>query len=510
MFKKIFGLISVIFIMFVLVSCTNRTVELTFNTNEGTSVETIVIDQGSLVEIPTTSKEGYTFQGWYENSNFDESSKFLFDVPVVRNMTFYAKWSINSYQMVFFLDNDTSIPSREYVYQGNVILPTPTKEGYEFVGWFEGSIDGTRFDLDKMPARNVNLYAKWSIYSYTITFLIDDVVFETKTVTHGGTLTDIPVPPSITGKVRYWDHTDFTNITSDMEVNLIEDDAYYQVVVKDTFGTVYETLTIKHGDPFIPTVTPSKEGYLFVGYNPGINHIITSNLDVMVIYEQITFLVIFRNEQGTPIKEVNIALGEDAVPPTYLAPNGYDFSGWSKSFENVTENLTIDPILTPKTYEVKLNANGGFFESQQNEFVISAAYLSIIGLPPTPTKEGYQFGGWFDNIEGTGTVYTFSPSTVMPLEGLELFAKWSVRNYSLTYSNLNGTTHSNPTSYTILSNTITLNAPTNRTGYQFIGWFDALNGGNQVTEITLGSTGNKTLYARFSPISITTILKKPH
>ena len=75
----------------------------------------------------------------------------------------------------------------------------------------------------------------------------------------------------------------------------------------------------------------------------------------------------------------------------------------------------------------------------------------------------------------------------MPLEGLELFAKWSVRNYSLTYSNLNGTTHSNPTSYTILSNTITLNAPTNRTGYQFIGWFDALNGGNQVTEIILGS-----------------------
>src|SRR5690606_28459630 len=45
---------------------------------------------------------------------------------------------------------------------------------------------------------------------------------------------------------------------------------------------------------------------------------------------------------------------------------------------------------------------------------------------------------------------------------------------------------------------ISLLDPSERTGYNFVGWFDALNGGNEVTEITEGSTGNQTLYARFT------------
>ena len=68
----------------------------------------------------------------------------------------------------------------------------------------------------------------------------------------------------------------------------------------------------------------------------------------------------------------------------------------------------------------------------------------------------------------------------------------------MTYSGLDGETHSNPTTYTIEMPTIILSAPTNKTGYEFDGWFTAAEGGMEVTQIISGSIGNKTLHARWT------------
>src|SRR5690606_5259 len=175
---------------------------------------------------------------------------------------------------------------------------------------------------------DLNLYAKWKIRQLTITFLINEEVYQTRIVNYGETLTDIPVPPIINGKVRYWDTVDFTNITEDKDVHLLEEDAYYTVTIKDEWGHVYETLEVKHGENFVPTVTPSKEGYIFVGYNPGLSHVVVSNMDVLVVYQQITFNVIFRNHEGTVIKQMTVNYGDDAIAPQYNAPEGFEFVGW--------------------------------------------------------------------------------------------------------------------------------------------------------------------------------------
>ena len=72
-----------------------------------------------------------------------------------------------------------------------------------------------------------------------------------------------------------------------------------------------------------------------------------------------------------------------------------------------------------------------------------------------------------------------------------------LNQYTINY-NLNGGNHSgNPENYTIETATITL-ADAAKTGYTFAGWWDASTGGNQVTQISAGSTGNKTLYARWN------------
>lgn len=69
--------------------------------------------------------------------------------------------------------------------------------------------------------------------------------------------------------------------------------------------------------------------------------------------------------------------------------------------------------------------------------------------------------------------------------------------YVLQYENTMGIQNPNPPSYTVVTSTINLLPLTDVGNYHFVGWFDAPVGGNQVTEIPLGSTGDRTLYAQW-------------
>lgn len=77
--------------------------------------------------------------------------------------------------------------------------------------------------------------------------------------------------------------------------------------------------------------------------------------------------------------------------------------------------------------------------------------------------------------------------------------------YQIQYENLMGAVNPNPDSYTITTPTIELLPPYNISGYDFLGWFDASSGGNQVTSIPQGSSGDMILYARWKAITYHTI-----
>lgn len=75
--------------------------------------------------------------------------------------------------------------------------------------------------------------------------------------------------------------------------------------------------------------------------------------------------------------------------------------------------------------------------------------------------------------------------------------------YLIQYENLMGAVNPNPASYTITTPTIELLPPHSMTGYRFLGWFDAMTGGDQITTIPEGSSGNITLYARWETVTET-------
>ena len=142
-------------------------------------------------------------------------------------------------------------------------------------------------------------------------------------------------------------------------------------------------------------------------------------------------------------------------------------------------------------YTVAFNSNGG-----SSVEAITADYSTTVSEPIAPTKSGYTFAGWYKD-ESFTTTWDFSSDTV-PVEGITLYAKWTIVTYDITYDLDDGTNRDeNPETYTIESPTITLASPA-KDGYTFAGWYSDSTFTTGVTEITSGSTGNRELYAKWT------------
>jgi uncharacterized repeat protein (TIGR02543 family) len=123
------------------------------------------------------------------------------------------------------------------------------------------------------------------------------------------------------------------------------------------------------------------------------------------------------------------------------------------------------------------------------------------------TRNGYTFGGWA--LSAAGSVeYADQESYTMGAQNVTLYAIWNPIEYTITYNLYEGTNdYDNPVTYTIESNTITFADPT-KTGYTFGGWYLEDQFTTEIETIAQGSTGNKTVFAKWTANSYTVILDK--
>ncbi|MDD4211629.1 MAG: InlB B-repeat-containing protein [Clostridia bacterium] len=120
----------------------------------------VYISAGSLIELPTPTRTGYSFEGWYLNAGLTEP--FTATTMPASDLTLYAKWVINTYTINFITNGGAALQALEFDYNSNITLPTPTKAGYEFNGWYSDLELTTSFTASTMPANDLTLYAGWT------------------------------------------------------------------------------------------------------------------------------------------------------------------------------------------------------------------------------------------------------------------------------------------------------------------------------------------------------------
>jgi uncharacterized repeat protein (TIGR02543 family) len=238
----------------------------------GSESVTMTYNSAEHTSITAPSRDGYTFGGWWSEDNGTGSMVMNTSGVLQANVTgytgdggiwtkdaictLYAKWTVIPYTITYNLNGGTQqvdpAPATSYnIESGAITLPTPTKEGYDFAGWFANSdleTGGVQTTIAAGSMGNKEYWAKWTIKHYTITWLNNGVNYVTPVdYTHGSELA-LPAgtptaPPGCSSKtfIGWTAHEEITSETSDRPTIIsaggaVNADATYRAVFADVTG----------------------------------------------------------------------------------------------------------------------------------------------------------------------------------------------------------------------------------------------------------------------------------
>ena len=238
-----------------------------------------------------------------------------------------------------------------------------------------------------------------------ITCLAEDngiTAFKGKTVI-GGTSS---VYPSHVDWGLFYGGLDIYGNTTGVIVTYKDGDSEYakQVLPSGTLAT----------RPDAPAATP---GYTFGGWNKAdgtawdyASDKVTDNITLYAKWAANTYTITFDTVGGSEIAPITQDYGTVITAPEAPTREGYTFIGWDKEIPTTmpTENMTVTAQWEINQYTITFDTNGG------SEIApITQDYGTAITVPADPTREGYTFMGWDQEIP-----------TTMPAENITLKARW--------------------------------------------------------------------------------------
>ena len=172
--------------------------DVTYDANGGTCGTASEKYTGTALTLPTPTRDGYWFVGWYDaaeggNKIGDAGAKY----NPASEITLYAHWQQKIEYTVTYNANGGTCGTASATYQGTALtLPTPTRTGYTFNGWYTAASGGTKIGdagATYTPSANITLYAQWTINTYTITVTTSNAtvtgVTNGQKVEHGTSIT---------------------------------------------------------------------------------------------------------------------------------------------------------------------------------------------------------------------------------------------------------------------------------------------------------------------------------
>ena len=238
---------------------------------------------------------------------------------------------------------------------------------------------------------------------YLIRFLNyarDDLLGTVEVEEGGNALAQAPTPEDLSSRnlvFRYWASYGGVDLTGDLS-NVHESMTvlpYYEEVVQQSYtvrfynffrDTIVSEQTVEAGGDAVPPVPETIEGYEFTGWSCDITNV-HSDLNVFPEYEYYLVTVRFLNHARDDVLSVQtIERGTDAVAPAPEIIDGYMFIGWSASYKNVQEDITIYALYRVISERPILNFYKKNQDNTTGDFIRS--YRGVNGCTITQKLDG--------------------------------------------------------------------------------------------------------------------------
>lgn len=228
--------------------------------------------QAVALQNPTFGK--HIFIGWYTDPEYTNEITELNVDNVIDEMTIYSKWRYVS-DVTFDADGGVSeITSNRYYYGEEALLPTPTKEGNYFIGWYFNDIKFTSGVWKHME--DVSLTAKWIPTTYVVNYVLNGGIANEKNPESFEIFTGVikledPISDGMIFEGWFTD-SQFTNKISEIDTSVVRDITLYAkwsscAVQYNSNGgsvTINSESIIWGGQYVLPT--PEFIGYKFEGW----------------------------------------------------------------------------------------------------------------------------------------------------------------------------------------------------------------------------------------------------
>ncbi len=437
-----------------------------------------------LSGFPSPTREGYTFDGWYEDADLTTSASAI-GAKDEGDRTFYGTWLEDgtevgeTYSVLYSVTGLKSFSAGEfklvtsYVSGEETALVKPEKPGYTFDGWYEDeAMKHATSAISEEQVGNVRLYGRFIPHEYKISYAVDgissfDAAGYGMPMTYKvGSEIDIP-SPSIWGYDFYGWYRDNTmkEAVSYIPADTVGDIGLYGIAVKAEDDE--DEVVVSHINYVV-------EG--LAGFNP--------------------------SDYACPLTYTE-GVGSGLTIP---AITGYTFDGWYADAGRTARmdaisaeqkgDVTVYGIATANAYTISYNVTG-LNDFDPAAYNLPTAYTYGTGATLSGiTLEGRTFNGWYADA-GLTTAITEIAAT--RTGDVTVYGSVTNNTYAITYSvtGMNGfdaAAYNLPTEYTY-GTAVTLTAPA-ITGHNFAGWYTDAGLTAAITEIAATRTGDVTLYGQ--------------
>jgi len=548
-------------------------VNFTVKTEANPSGKTYDLSPGGATTISVPYNSYYNISSYYSKTNgleayISQGSQSLYNITSSKEVRFSTRAKTKTYTVVFNGNGNTggSMSNQTFTVgtAQNLRSNGFSKTGYNFAGWATSSGGSVVYsngqsvkDLSTTDGATVNLYAKWNIIKYTVSYNANggSGAPGSQTKNYGSNLTLSSTKPtrsnssatkSVTFDANGGSSTGATNNKIDFKVTTSYTFSKWNTNSSGTGtnynpggtysananATLYAQYSSSSSVASVKLPTPSRAGYSFNGWytaktggtkRGGAGDTYTPPAAGETLYAQWTqneFTVKYDANGGTgapgnqkKIRGTDLTLSTVKPTKADTTSNGtvtFDANGGSST--GATGNKKTFTVTTKYTFSKwntkadgsGTNYNSGGTYKTEADVTMYAQYSSESSAGtlklPSPSRTGYTFDGWYTAKTGGtrrgGANETYTP----PVAGETLYAHWTPIQYTITYNLDGGTNHrNNPSTYTI-EDAVTLKAPT-RIGYEFIKWTPS-------DSIAKGSTGNRTFTATWKVITRNITVKK--